>query len=163
RERGAHRGRIGYRVRFAVRVHEEGDRQLARPDLHVLDTGAVTVMDLQELIVDVEVQTVVVAPPAPHPAVREHGAVLTEESDLPERARDVVERRAGAIPRAIEAGHHHDAPARAVIALDESAGELRLDHVIAFISEAPLRIRAVEDEAHLLSAPDVQADPSARV
>src|SRR5262245_34380407 len=98
-------------------------------------------MDLEELVVDVEVQTVVVATSAPHPAVQELGDVLTEEVDLPEHARHVVERRAGAIPRAVEAGHHDDAPVRSVIALDQSAGELRLDDVVALVAEAPLRIR----------------------
>src|SRR5262249_27291526 len=121
RNRRAHRRRIGYRVRLAVRVHEEGDRQLARAHLHILDAGAVAVMDLEKLIVDVGGQTVVVAAPAPSPAGQELGDVLAEEVDLPEYGRDVVERRAGTIPRAVEAGHPHDAPVRAVVALNEPA------------------------------------------
>src|ERR1041384_1786763 len=86
---GLARRRVVHLIRFAVGVHQEGDRQLARADLHLLDAGAVAVVDLEELVVDVEVQTVVVATPAPDPAVRQLRDVLAEEVDLAEHGRDV--------------------------------------------------------------------------
>src|SRR6185295_4355897 len=124
--------------------------------MHIFDAGAVTVVDLEKLIVDVDVQTVVVTTPAPDPAVQELRDVLAEEVDLPELGRDVrVERPVRAVrilERAVEARHHDDAPARVVRELDESGRELRLDDVVALVSEAPLRVSAREAEADLLAA-----------
>src|SRR6185436_19531194 len=111
------RWRKGRPVRFAVRVHEEGDRQLARANLHVLDAGAVAIVDLEELVVDANVQTVVVTTPAPDPAVQELRNVLAEEVDLPELRREIGEprpvRAVRVLVRAVEARLEDEAPVRA--------------------------------------------------